>query len=117
MKACVLLGLLATCAAFAQEGRGPQSVAPGSSKDPLVGHWIWHGGNFVTVSADGTAVSRKGARATWRFLDNKELERKYEVIWDDGVFIDTMRMSRDGKKLTGKNQKGERVSATIAPPR
>ena len=56
-----------------------------------------------------------GTRAKWKFVGNKEVERKYEFIWNEGIFIDNVRLSKDGKKLEGKSKKGERVWAERVP--
>lgn len=106
---------LASSSLLAQEGAALPKADEARAKDPILGKWVWHGGHPVTVAADGTATSTKGPRATWKFLNNKELERKYEVVWDEGIFIDTVRLSRDFKKVEGKNQKGERITAVRAP--
>ena len=48
---------------------------------------------------------------TWTFASNKELERKYTLIWQEGLNIDEMRMPRDDRRLEGKNQRKDKVSA------
>ena len=104
----ILLLLLVTTvsASFAQSAK-PDATPP----DPILGNWVWPKGYPVTITADGKAVSPRGPRATWKFLNNREVERKYEFIWDQGKFIDTVKLSRDGQKLEGKNQNGDRVWA------
>lgn len=96
----------------------PIQGAPKSSprdKDPILGKWIFHGEHRIAITADGKAISHKGSNGVWRFLSNPEVERRYEIVWDEGLFIDSVRLSRDGKTLQGKNQKGRRIHAVRAP--
>jgi hypothetical protein len=86
----------------------------GKKADPIVGTWLWHGSNLVTIHSDGRAESKLGEAGRWRFLEKKELERKYEFTWGQGVMIQQMRLSKNGQKLEGKEKDGSRVWAERA---
>ena len=106
----VSLLFLVACTSYAE----PKKAAD-TPPDPILGKWIWQASNTVILTADGKAAHSKGFQATWKYMDNKELERKYEFIWDNGIFIDKVRLSRDGKKLEGKDKNGKRTWADRAP--
>src|SRR5215213_3686843 len=110
------LGLL-SIALIAASGLLPaQPPSPPALKpDPIVGEWRYFNNHIVTITADGRLASPKAA-GTWEFTNNKELERKYKLTWQGGLFVDTLVLSRDGNRLAGKNQKGERVSAARVAP-
>lgn len=82
-----------------------------AAPDPIIGQWHFPNGDRIVIQPDGVALANGRPRGVWRFLKNPEVERKYEIVWDDGVFIDVLRLSRDGKKLEGKNQQGKRIIA------
>lgn len=89
----------------------PLLAASEEKDDPIVGTWIWAGGKAkVVIRADNTAIGAR-SRAVCRHLPSPSVERHYEIIWDDGVYIDKLTLSRDGNKLRGKNQKGQKVRA------
>jgi hypothetical protein len=115
IKLFALATILTSAAAFAQSEPGStQKVAP----DPITGDWLWMGDMLVSIDPDGKATNRSGGvSGTWKFLQNKEVERKYEITWNapDRIYIDRLTLSRDGKKLDGKNQIGLRVSAKRVP--
>ena len=83
--------------------------------DPIVGKWIWPGGLIGTVFADGTAVSKDGTKGTWKFLDDKQAERKYTFVWGEGIFIQNLTASKDMKTLKGKDNHGNRLTVQRAP--
>ena len=89
---------------------GQQPAASAKAEDSIVGTWIWPDNHRVIVRADGTGESHKGPKMTWKFLNNKEVERKYQVIWDGGINVDAMLMSRDGKKMDGKRLDGTKFA-------
>jgi len=76
-----ILAVMASFVACTFAEPTPKAEAP----DPIVGNWVWIHDDLVTINADGTASSTQGLRATWKFLDNKQVERKYEFIWNGGV--------------------------------
>jgi hypothetical protein len=90
-----------------------------TQSDPIVGEWRYFNSTLVQMTEDGQAVGPKN-RGTWEFLNNKETERKYIIKWDVGLFIDYLTLSRDGKRLSGKSAKGDRIFADrierAAPP-
>ena len=87
-------------------GHGEPQTAATVPPDPILGKWIWLSKHKVAIANDGTAIHSDGHHAKWRFLGNKEVERKYEFIWNEGVFIDNVRLSKDGKKTRRKEQEG-----------
>ena len=91
------------------------NATPATKPDPLVGEWRYFNDHVVTITADGKLASPK-ATGTWEFTNNKEVERRYKLTWEGGLFIDTLLLSRDGSRLTGKNQKGDKISATRVAP-
>jgi hypothetical protein len=93
-------------------------IAVSQSSDPVVGDWIWLN-KRISVSSDRKAKDTDlGGVGTWKFMQNKELERKYEFSWEGGGknFIDRMTLSRDGTKLDGTNQEGKQIWALKAAP-
>jgi len=81
---------------------------PGSSqKEPIIGKWreFWTGGGPVIVEyhANGTANWSNGLTGNWQSLPAETEERKYEVISNNGLFIDHLTLSADTIKLKGKN--------------
>ena len=102
------MAILVSTVGFSQVSGNPGSI------DPLVGEWIWQGNAKVVVHPDGTAENKRNHdQGTWKFLQNKELERKYEFYWQSKgrIFVDRLTLSRDGKNLEGRNQQSKRVSA------
>ena len=90
-------------------------AADDKKEDPIVGNWIWPGPYFVTVSADGTAVNKQGDKATWTFINDKVVERKYRFLWHEGVFIQNLTLSKDMKTLEGKDNVGNRLLVRRVP--
>jgi hypothetical protein len=86
-----------------------------SKPDPVVGEWIWNGNRDVIVDPDGTAKQRGDGTAQWKLLHgNNTVERKYEFTWNKSngnIYIDTLILSGDGKRLEGRNQANKRVWA------
>ena len=91
-------------------------ATPAPKPDPIVGKWRYFNGHIVTITADGRLSSSIGPTGTWQFSNNKELERKYTLKWQDGLFNDELILSRDGNHLVGKNQKRDKVSADRVAP-
>ena len=89
------------------------SAEPAKDKNPIIGRWRWIGKQIVTCHEDGsmtvTPTNRKGR---WRSLQSETVERKYELMWDEGLYVDQLTMSKDSKSLKGKNQNGEKIEAT-----
>lgn len=88
------------------------SQAPKPS-DPVIGKWQWIETQIVECLPDGTfTVFPTNRKGKWRALENKNESLKYEFTWDEGLFVDTMLMSRDKKSLTGKNKEKKKITAT-----
>lgn len=51
----------------------------------------------------------------WKFVPGTTVERKYTFTWDEGLYVDSLMLSRDEKTLKGKNQEGKPISATKIP--
>ncbi|MES2438224.1 MAG: hypothetical protein V4584_04120 [Verrucomicrobiota bacterium] len=81
--------------------------------DPVVGKWWWTDQQVVECLPDGsftvTPTARKGR---WKAVENKNESLKYEFTWDDGLFVDTLLMSRDRRQLTGKNKDKKKIAAS-----
>jgi hypothetical protein len=109
-KLVLLTALLLT---FYQFGLGADRPTP--PKDPIAGEWIFHGAKRVLIRDDGNAKYEKsGMSGVWRYLKNPETERKYEIIWDKGIYIDHFRLSADSKILEGKDKTGKPIHAERA---
>ena len=115
MKIDRFIATLGFCLTLLPNGFAEPQAAASNPPDPILGKWIWLSKHKVAIAKDGTASHSDGHQAKWKFLGNKEVERKYEFIWNEGIFIDNVRLSKDGKKLEGKSRKGERVWADRAP--
>ena len=90
--------------------------SPAAKEDPIVGKWRWTDKQIVECKADHTFSASPTKRAgTWKFVPGTTVERKYTFTWDEGLFVDTLMMSRDEKALKGKNQEGKPVSGTKVP--
>lgn len=85
------------------------ALAP-KTLDPIVGTWRWFNNMIVVVSADGRSTSPRGV-GQWEFVRRDTVERQYIFTSPNLVWVDTLILSRDGNKLSGKNQKGISVSA------
>lgn len=89
------------------------TAEPTEKADPIVGRWRWMDKQVVECQADQTfTVKPSNRRGKWKRINATTVEKKYELQWDDGLFTDTLMMSRDEKKLSGKNQEGKRIEAT-----
>ena len=90
-----------------------QAAEPAEKVEAIVGRWRWMDRQVVECRADQTFSAKPTNRGgTWKRLEATSVEKKYDLKWDDGQFTDTLIMSRDGKKLSGKNQEGKRIEAT-----
>lgn len=84
-----------------------------SKADPIVGEWKWFNGTRLFITADGQFTSSAG-KGVWEFSKNKEIERKYVLTWEGGLFADFLTLSRDGKHLEGKSAAGQKVTGDKA---
>ncbi len=102
-----LIALLAINPALSSES--PKEKEP----DPILGRWRWIGKQIVTCHEDHKmTVTPTNRTGTWRSVPSKTNERKYELTWDEGLYVDQLTMSKDLKSLKGKNQKGEKIEGT-----
>lgn len=86
---------------------------PSKTQDAVIGKWRWTGRQIVECLPDGTfTVSPTNRHGKWRAVDYKIATLKYEFTWDDGLFVDTLLMSQDHKKLSGKNEDKKKIEAT-----
>jgi hypothetical protein len=76
--------------------------------DPIVGKWNWFTAETVTFHPDGTFTTNSGTKGKWVVV-GYGANRKYTVNW--GRYIDSLRMTKYDKELTGKNQNGAKVTA------
>lgn len=103
------LGVLTLAAVYA---KAQTDEATTNEPDPIIGIWRWFGDTLVTIEEGGVFKASKNARGgTWKYVPSKTLERKYELHWDGGLFVDKLTMSKHGRTLKGKNQKGLEISA------
>ncbi len=83
------------------------------SCDALVaGPWAWFVGGTVTFASTGTArYSGNGtlpaATAKWSCIDSAGTA---QINWVNG-FVDTVKLSADGRALSGRSSTGSRISA------
>jgi hypothetical protein len=89
------------------------AVDDSAKADAIVGRWRWVGPEVVTIRPDGTAASSVG-NGTWK-CTSKAKPPTYVINWSNGVFIDTLRLIKGGKELSGKNAQGQAINATRLP--
>lgn len=76
-----------------------------SRPDPVLGRWRWMNSyTIIEVRSDGT-LSSADHSGTWKSRG----QRRYEFNWDRGAAIDTVSLSGNEKKLTGKNENSVEV--------
>jgi hypothetical protein len=49
-------------------------------------------------------------------VTSPEVERKSRLNWKDGIYIDDMVLSNDGKRLVGRNVNKQRIWADRVEP-
>jgi hypothetical protein len=103
MKTCLSLLVALLVAAGAQ-----------SQPDPIVGRWDWVDGQELRILADGTlTVWHQGQQinsATWTLTDSAR--RTYAFRHASGGWVDTVTMSSDLMRLSGRNNRDAVVSGT-----
>lgn len=91
---------------------GTKIPMPDREKDPILGRWQWIEEQIVDCRADGTfIVSPSNRKGTWEVADEKDGNRKYLFIWDQGQFVDKITMSKDQKSMKGENQEKKEIQA------
>jgi len=111
----------APCIRRAQQGNylvtapwgGPRPDRSGGC-EAVEGDWDWFNGGHVRLDANGVAkgFDARGKAAgdgTWKCSDPKT--NTIEVRWANGGWLDTLRLSSDGKRLDGQNQARTKVWA------
>ncbi|MDB6173175.1 MAG: hypothetical protein JWL59_2486 [Chthoniobacteraceae bacterium] len=73
-----------------------------------IGRWAWTSERILTIRGDGLFVADKGGGGTWRWT--KRSRGEFTMTWDHGGFRDTLVISPDGVRITGSNNKGDKVS-------
>jgi hypothetical protein len=78
-------------------------------QDLFVGRWKWNGPGIVRIREDGAAIADwpNAKPGKWKALGSN----RYEVNWDNGAWLDTMRMESGDKELTGVNLSGRKLWA------
>jgi hypothetical protein len=76
----------------------------GTSKEPIVGNWMWMGKMHVEFCADGTVTTADGNKGTWKVVDRSK--RVYETAFITNGTTHRLILSKDGKSLAGKELKG-----------
>ena len=82
----------------------PQTTIYGRCK-LVAGTWRWFNGQTVHIG-DGVCHASGGNKGIWKC---KDPDGVIEIRWKKGGWIDTLRLSSDGKKLEGSNQTGNPV--------
>jgi hypothetical protein len=70
----------------------------------IVGRWHWFTGNTAEFHPNGKVP---GTGNSWQCVDPKA--GVVRIVWNNGKWVDTLNLSADGKRLEGKNQRGDRV--------
>jgi uncharacterized protein (DUF2147 family) len=81
------------------------SAAIAEEKDPICGKWKWISGAVHQFGPNGHIVGEKGC--TWKRVETAK-RQKYVVTWKTD-YVDTLFLSPDGNRLTGKNTDGGEV--------
>ncbi len=90
---------------WARKIKGPDQAGHGCPD--IIGQWNWFTGNTISLTADG--LVNASPKTKWHC--ENPAERIYVINWDN-VYIDTLQLSADGKRLEGRNQRGDRVWGT-----
>lgn len=111
---CLFAVTLSCCPVEQGFAQSVKPVVPGAEKKAeeniaLVGKWRWVDKQVVTVAADLTFKSGNGRKGTWKWKEGTE--RTYIVTWDDGLYVDEVTISQDGKSLSGRNNDKKKIKA------
>jgi hypothetical protein len=79
---------------------------PGEKAATIAGCWQWFNGGTVVLSPDGSA---QGGPFSGRWRQGRDA-RSYSITWPPA--IDQVRLSPDGRTLSGSNQYGFQMGAT-----
>ncbi|MES2924508.1 MAG: protein kinase [Verrucomicrobiota bacterium] len=80
--------------------------------DPLVGDWKWVEKQIVTFHPEGGVSSTLGNQGKWHVVCEGPLWRDYELNWNEGRFIDRIRLPAKGNKVKGTNHLGRSLTGT-----
>ena len=79
----------------------------------IIGFWAWFTDGVVNISANNTMSTTNDSQGTisgtWECTDVKGY---FTLNWVNGTYVDTLRISEDGKSLSGTNQNGVQVTGT-----
>lgn len=85
--------------------------------EKAIGNWSWFIGGVVTFEKDGHIVWRKDpkdlfptANGVWNCIDAQEQEMT--LTWQQSGMTDTVKISHDGRSISGSNYTGIRVSGS-----
>jgi hypothetical protein len=94
------------------EGAWEWAAAGGVGCEAIVGQWRWFNAAIVECHRNGRCEATNGFHGPWKCLD---ASGRFEIRWGRGngpaQYVDTLALSPDGTKLSGKNQLGGRVWA------
>jgi len=76
--------------------------------DGISGKWKWFNGAEVTFYSNGAADASNGAKGSWQCTH--PVGRVYVIKWTNG-WTDTLTLSTNGRRLSGKNNMGSPVTA------
>ena len=84
----------------------------GAGCTSLIGTWRWHNGATIICMQDGICTASNGFSAGWTCLD---AAGRFEIRWarpgQPPQFVDSVEISADGRRLSGRNQYGVGVGA------
>jgi len=89
-------------------------LAEAASKvDFIAGQWRWYDNTLINLQADGSATSPRST-GTWR-CTTKATPPTYVITWRDGLYVDTVCLSKSGNELSGRNEQGQAITARRLP--
>jgi hypothetical protein len=74
----------------------------------ISGKWKWFNGAEVTFYSNGAVDASNGAKGNWQCTHS--VGRVYVIKWTNG-WTDTLTLSTNGRRLSGKNNMGSPVTA------
>jgi hypothetical protein len=89
-------------------GKTTMFDGPGCSCLKILGTWKWFTGAAVKINDNSTFTSSDGNSGIWVCTDLNTVRMK----WRKGGWVDEVRVSNDGRSLSGKNQHGAPINAT-----
>lgn len=82
--------------------------------ESIVGRWRWvvNGGEHPVKMFQPNGEIKNEPDSSWLCVDPKE--RRYQFVWANGRYTDTLTLSADGKSLTGQNNERLSIQGTRA---